>query len=181
MRVDTALSEAGGLTDTRTGRQAYARYLDWQSTEGPAGKTKAYVTMSKGWALGSGEFKAALVKDHALAASTRAWETAGAEEIRAAQWGETLTRCLRQAGKTKAQARTERKSAPWKIAIATYLKQQTQASNRWLCEQLHMGTPVAVSQLVGQLRRHGGPAATLLDELAEKLNACPRRRSCAIR
>lgn len=125
--------------------------------------------MSKGWALGSGEFKAALVKDHALAASTRAWETAGAGEIRAELWRGMLARCLRLAGKTKAEAQTERKSAPWKIAIAACLKQKTQASNRWLCEQLHMGTPVAVSQLVGLLRRQGGPANKLLHELTERL------------
>jgi REP element-mobilizing transposase RayT len=169
MRVETALHEAGKLVDTRAGWQAYEQYLDWQSTDGPAGKSKAYVTMSKGWALGSGEFKAALVKDHALAASTRAWEAAGAGEIRAEQWREMLARCLRHVGKTTAEARTERKSAPWKIAIAACLKQKTQASNRWLCDQLHMGTPVAVSQMVGLLRRQGGPAASLLNELAEIL------------
>jgi hypothetical protein len=32
-----------------------------------------------------------------------------------------------------------------------------------------MGTPVAVSQMVGLLRRQGGPAASLLNELAEIL------------
>lgn len=30
---------------------------------------------------------------------------------------------------------------------------RSQVSNRWLCEQLQMGTPVAVSQLVGLARR----------------------------
>ena len=167
MRVETALQEAGELTDTRAGWQAYAQYLDWQATDGPAGKSKAYVTMSQGWALGSGEFKAALVKDHALAASSRAWESTGAREIRETHWREALQRCLRQVGKTMAGARTERKSAPWKIAIAACLKLKTQASNRWLCERLHMGTPVAVSQLVGRLRRQGGPAASLLNDLTE--------------
>jgi len=32
-----------------------------------------------------------------------------------------------------------------------------------------MGTPVAVSQLVGLLHRQGGPAASLYNELTEKL------------
>jgi len=80
-------------------------------------------------------FKAALVKDHALAARARAWETTGAAEIRAEQWGEAFVRCLRQVGKTKTDVRTERKSALWKIAIAAHLKEKTQVSNRWLCEQ----------------------------------------------
>ena len=162
MHLETALHEAGELTDTPAGRRAYERYLGWQVTDGPAGRSKAYVTMSKGWALGSGEFKAALVKDHALAASTRAWEASGAQEIKAEKWREELDRCLRRLGKTENEARVERKSAPWKVAIAAHLKQGTQASNRWLCERLHMGTPVGVSQMVGQLRRRGGPAANLL-------------------
>ena len=169
MRVETALQEAGRLADDRAGWQEYEEYLDWQLTDGPAGKSRAYVTLSKGWALGSREFKAGLMKDHALAASTRAWETGGAAEIKAEQWREALARCLRLAGKTGAETRTERKSASWKIAIAAYLKRNTQASNRWLSEQLHMGTPVAVSQLVGLLRRQGGPAASLYKEFNEKL------------
>jgi REP element-mobilizing transposase RayT len=168
LRVTTALQEAGGLADTGAGRQAYARFLDWQSTDGPAGRSKAFVTMSKGWALGSGEFKAALVKDHALAAHSRAWEAVGAAEIKRELWQSALTRGLRLLGQTKADALTGRKSAPWKVAIAADLKQRTQASNRWLCDQLNMGTPVGVSQMVGQLRRRGGPAAKLLRVLTEK-------------
>ncbi len=168
MQFESSLHEAGDLSDTRAGWQAYEQYLGWQAAEGPAGKSQAYVTMSKGWALGSGEFKAALIKDHALAASSRAWEGAGAREIRAAQWQAALTRCLRQVGKTEAEAAMERKSAPWKVAIAAQLKQSTQASNGWLCAQLHMGTPVGVSQMVGRLRRPGAPAAKLFRALTYK-------------
>lgn len=169
MRVDTALQEAGALADTKAGRQAYAQYLTWQASEGPAGRNKAYVTMSKGWALGGGDFKRTLIKDHALAASARAWESTGAQEIKAEQWREILVRCLRQLGKSKVMITADRKSAPWKVAIAAYLKQKSQVSNRWLCEQLSMGTPVAVSQLVGLARRQKGPATKLLHELTENI------------
>ena len=59
--------------------------------------------------------------------------------------------------------------ALWRVAITAYLKQTTQVSNRWLCEQLAMGTPVAVSQLVGLARRQNGPAVELLRELTENI------------
>src|SRR5690606_9072709 len=36
-------------TDDAAGRKAYQGYLAWQAAEGPAGKTKAYVSMSRGW------------------------------------------------------------------------------------------------------------------------------------
>ena len=165
LRLATVLAEAGGLTDTPTGWKSYAEYLAWQATDGPAGKSKAYVSMSKGWALGSAGFKASLLKDHALAAETRVWESQGVREIREEQWRQELERCLKVLGKAVQDTRSERKSAPWKVAAAAYLKLRTQASNRWICEQLHMGTPVGVSQMVGQLNREGGPAEGLLKQL----------------
>ena len=169
MQPETALREAGGLADTKAGWRSYADYLIWQASEGPAGRNKAYVTMSKGWALGGQDFKRTLLQDHAVAATTRAWESVGAKEIRETQWQQRLVRCLRHLGKTGEEAATDRKSAPWKVAIAAFLKQTSQVSNRWLCEQLHMGTPVAVSQLVGLARRQGGPAVALLHGLTENI------------
>lgn len=148
----TALAEAGGLTDTPAGRRSYADYLAWQLEEGPAGKSQAYVNLSRGWALGTREFKHALVKDHALAADTRAWERTGAGEIRERGWAAALAECLRAHGQSETTARADRKSAAWKAAIAHELKQTTQASNRWLTEHLHMGRPEAVSVYVGRHR-----------------------------
>ena len=69
---------------------------------------------------------------------------------------------LRALGKSRADAPVERKSAPWKVALAARLKQTTQADNRWLAEKLHMGTPVAVSHHTGRLRRGQLPAADKL-------------------
>ena len=164
-----ALVEAGNLPDNAAGWRSYRDYLAWQVTDGPAGRSKAYVKLSKGWALGGADFKRALIHDHALAASSRAWESQGALEIRTEQWRVALVRCLRHVGKEQLEIKAGRKSAHWKVAIAAALKLKTQVSNRWLCEQLHMGTPVAVSQFVGLLRRQGGPPVKLRDELTEIL------------
>ena len=38
---------------------------NWQAEEGPAGKSKAYVNLSRGWALDTAGFKATLQADHA--------------------------------------------------------------------------------------------------------------------
>lgn len=163
LRLATALAEAGGLADTPAGRQSYASYLAWQATEGPAGKNQAYASMSRGWALGTREFKTALVKDHALAATSRAWEKVGAREIRETHWAEALHEGMAALGKTAADVLVDRKTASWKIALALYLKQTTQASNGWLAEKLQIGTPVAVSHHVGRARRG------LLDEATKLL------------
>ena len=76
--VETALAEAGGLADERRGWSRYADYLAWQAEQGPAGKNKAYASLSEGWALGSEDFKQALLKDHAEAMEARAWASEGA-------------------------------------------------------------------------------------------------------
>jgi len=54
----------------------------------------------------------------------------------------------------------DRKSAPWKVALAASLKQSTQVNNRWLSVELCMGTSVAVSAHVGRMGRGLIPAAT---------------------
>ncbi len=170
LRMETALAEAGGLADTPAGRQAYGQFLAWQAAEGPAGKTTAYVSMSRGWALGTKDFKTALIRDHALAEISRAWEKTGVREMREARWAVALAAGLAALGKSSTDATAERKSAPWKVALAAKLKQTTQADNRWLAEHLHMGTPVAVSHHTGQLRRGLHPAAEKLRGKLKTLN-----------
>ncbi|MBM3852865.1 MAG: hypothetical protein FJ399_06880 [Verrucomicrobia bacterium] len=62
-------------------------------------------------------------------------------------------------GQTRDEIRSTRKSEARKVALAAKLKPITQADNRWLAEQLHLGNPVAVSHHTGQLRRGQRPAA----------------------
>jgi len=149
----TALIEAGELSDTPAGRRKYGEYLAWQATEGPAGRNKAYVSLSQGWALGTKEFRTGLVKDHAVAATTRAWKSAGAREIREQRWEECLAACLKKTNRSLEATTTDLKSAPWKVAIAGELKRTTQATNGWIATRLNMGSGRAVSQYVGKLRR----------------------------
>ncbi len=149
----TAIEEAGGLSDTPAGHRSYADFLAWQAQDGPAGKNAAYVRLSKGWALGSTGFKKALIKDHSLAATCRAWEASGAREIREQAWQAQLQELLGQARKTPSDITADRKGAAWKVQIATALKQHTQAPNSWIAVQLHMGSGAAVSQYVARARK----------------------------
>jgi putative transposase len=161
LRVETALAEAGGLADTPAGRTAYADYLAWQAASGPAGKNAAYARLSQGWALGTPEFKAALIQEHALAETSRAWEASGAREIRETKWAAALSASLRALGKTEADLRCGPQSAPWKVAVALHLKERTQATNLWLAQRLGMSRPAYVSRLVSGLRLAPGPSLEL--------------------
>ncbi len=151
LHPETALIEAGALGDTPAGWRAYTDYLAWQAAEGPTGKSKAYVSMSKGWALGGKGFKQTLLQDQAVAADTRAWESDGVREVREAQWQVVLDR-LRQHLSTK-ETQDPKKSAPWKVKLAEQMKACTDASNGWLAEQLGMGSAVYLSKHVGLARK----------------------------
>jgi len=156
-----ALVGAGGLADEAAGWRSYRDYLAWQAESGPAGRNAAYVSLSRGWALGSEGYKRALLQDHALAATVRAWESGGVRELRERQWTEALTAALRHVA--EAQRTDPRKSAPWKVAVATYLKETTAVPNDWLAQTLGMGSGIYVSKHVGlQRHRETGEAAELL-------------------
>jgi hypothetical protein len=146
-----ALIESGGLPDSLAGWRSYAGYLGWQLTDGPAGKSKAYVSMSKGWALGGKSFKQTLLQDHAVAVDTRAWESEGVREVREAHWQKVLDGLRKQLpAKTLEDTR---KSAPWRVELAAHMKAETDATNGWLAEQLGMGSAAYLSKHVGLARR----------------------------
>jgi putative transposase len=168
LRPGAALTTAGGLADTAAGRDRYAAYLSWQTREGPAGNSKAYANMSKGWALGGTEFRAALVQDHAVVARTRAWELAGAQEIREMQWSTVLSSLLKLARLEPVRIPLLPKSAPEKLAIAAVMKARTQASNHWLCQRLHLGHPRAFSHNLTRYRRIFQPTDPLWQQLTSE-------------
>lgn len=145
MRADTALKAAGGLVDTPAGRRSYQAFLEWQAAEGPAGKSSAYANLSRGWALGSREFKTALVQELAVVADPRALETNGALEVKQQRWSLALETEMRDTQKSRSDLLNDRKSAHWKLAIAARLKRSNDASNPWLAANLNLGTPAAFS------------------------------------
>jgi REP element-mobilizing transposase RayT len=158
LHAATAPKEAGGLVDEPHGWKAYQQYLIWQMAEGPAGKNQAYISLSRGWALGSAGFKQDLIRDHAMAATARAWERGGAEEIRASRGEELLAKALHALGRTEAQLRKPPKSAQWKVALAAFLKERTPVSNRWLAQRLAFGRAAYASRLISAMRQQKPPA-----------------------
>jgi len=134
---------------------------------GPAGKGKAYESMSRGRALGSGDFKRELLREHNLAALTRAWDAQGAKEVREGRWRELLDACI--AALPVAARKDVRKCAAWKVAVATHMKAASDASNDWLARQLDMGSGTYPSKHVGLARRNPGRTAALSAKIARKV------------
>lgn len=147
------LEHAGGLSDTPTGRRSYHDYLAWLAEDEPARKQQRFEAMSRSWIIGSADFAKAMVKEQrALIGHGRRL----ASELKQAQealWEDELAALLKRLRRTKDDLVRERKSAPWKAALAAAMKARTTATNRWLGEHLHMGGLHEVSRLAGTWQR----------------------------
>jgi len=156
LRVQTALECAGGLPDTPQGRADYAARLELQAEKwilNPGDAKREQRRLCSGWAFGPDDFKAALVKEYQLAGDIRAWENPGVHQIRELRWEAALVQGLQILGREKEEVAHGRKSAPWKLALAAWLKARTQATNRWLSVKLNLGVPTSISHNLTRYRR----------------------------
>jgi len=53
---------------------------------------------------------------------------------------------------SEAKLLSARKGGNWKVALARYLRESSLVPNRWLADQLNMGTPKSVSSRVSSHR-----------------------------
>lgn len=162
----TSLGQAGGLADTKSGHRKYTEYLAWLAEEKPEQKRLGFERMSKGWVLGSRDFKQDLVKEHREAAESLQRGERDLEETRIARLDERLEELLAALDKSRADLTRDRKSAPWKVAVAAEMKATTTATNGWLSDTLAMGSPYTVSRLAGSCRRAPGAATSFLRKMA---------------
>jgi len=147
------LAELGRFSDSRAGWRSYRDYLSWLITDKPEQKNQAFEQMTRGWALGSKEFRVDLIKAHKENLENKHWEEAALEDLNEQLWNEKLKSLLEKAGKRPADALCDRKSAAWKIPIAYELRRRTSASNSWIARALHMGKPGSVSAYVATYRQ----------------------------
>jgi hypothetical protein len=104
--------------------------------------------MSKGWIVGSNDFKVAMALEHRNAAAALARGDRDAQEAREGLRQALLDQLLREAKRTRKELGRSAKMADWKVALAAAMKAKTTVTNRWLAEELHMGSLHEVSRRV---------------------------------
>ncbi len=163
LHVEGFLQAAGDLADTPAGHRKYGEYLAWLAEDKLAQKQLMFDEMSRGWAIGGEKFKADVARSNSKQLEKRgSRKDASTREARRMIWSDLLKTLLEQFGKSAADAESEIKSAPWKVAIAAHMKSATTVTNLWLAENLHMGAPEGVSRYVAELRKgQRGEAAKL--------------------
>ena len=160
--ADTLLAESGGLNDTKAGWRCYLEYLGVLAEEDVKRRDEKFGRLSRGWSIGSADFKTGLVEKIAGRAAGRSVALLGADrnalrEAREEIWEGKLETAAK-AVQVSLEKLPDRKSAPEKVVLAALLKQTTSVSNGWLARRLAMGEPASVSQYVRRFRLAGGTA-----------------------
>jgi putative transposase len=164
------LRAAGPLADSPSGWRAYNDRLAWLMADEGRQKAAAFEQMSQGWAIGSEDFQENLSLSFQRMQKASDWGGKSMSEINRREWQRLFDKALRALAHNVSNASSQPKAAPWKIAIATWLKQRTGVSNPWLTERLFMGPPDAVSRYVGECRRSQRPEAQgLVTQLTTKV------------
>lgn len=161
--AETVLAESGGLRDTPAGWRKYREYLGFLAEEEAKLREERFGRLSRGWMVGSKEFKQDLQLDLAkLGGDLERARLLGAgpvPEWREEHWEEKLRQEARDL-KINLDRLSARKSAPEKVRLAALLKAGTAVTNGWLAERLGMGQPASVSQFVRRFRlAHGDTGA----------------------
>ncbi len=157
LQGETVLGESGGLPDTAAGWRRYGAYLDVVAEEESKLREKKFGRLSRGWAVGSKEFRADLKKELTASAFTGGRvELLGADreahrEVRREWWEEKLVAAAKALGVALDRLPAQ-KSAPAKVQLAAVMKLGSSVSNGWLAERLQMGQTASVSQYVRRFR-----------------------------
>ena len=138
------------FADTRGGWRQYADHLRLKADDDAEEIDRLDRRMCRGWCLGGSDFRKSLAEDFAKGVKAVRLTREDIAKVEADCWLAALERCLALLGKTRDDSIREKRSADWKLAIATKLKRETSASNAWLSEQLHMGAPKGVSAFCGR-------------------------------
>ena len=166
------LSVHGELADSPEGWRIYHARLEWLMADDARQKEAAFERMSKGWVLGGEVYQRELLKDFRKMEPARDWGGSDVVELNRIHWRDLLERGSKALGESLARSHESPKSAPWKIALAAWIKRGSSVPNRWLSEQLGMGAPDGVSRYAGELKRGKRLEAT---KLLEQLTAKTRR------
>lgn len=165
---DVCLNGAGELQDTPNGWRTYARFLGWLAESEGEQKRLKFESLSRGWVMGTPQFRQEVARDrqkNILNSSSASKEIRDAKNALCEIF---LARALKRINRGKADIRRDRKSAPWKIAIAAQLKRYSTAKNPWIAAQLNIGHPDAVSRYVSEWASGNRPEVRqFLDKISD--------------
>lgn len=151
LRSEDFLKEAGGLKPTLAGIRQYHKRLQWIMEESPQKRKAMFQDLSQGWYIGSEEGKQLLsekVKQGKIQASADAQLELAKDDCQ-----QLIKTGLMALGKNKDDVASSKKSAQWKLAMASWIKERTPIKNKDLSDQLSMGHPATMRNHITAYRK----------------------------
>jgi len=144
-----------GLEDGETGWRDYATQLRGKLEDDSARVDEERSVLSSGWAVGSNEWKIALIQNlPSREPSGLRAEYVEPKDAMRLRWQAKLEEHLRDAERTQAEIESAGKGADWKVEIALRLQQELGASVVWLAETLSLGKPASARVYLYRARRN---------------------------
>ena len=134
--------------DSSAGMKQYARHLELAQESDPKARESLTRQYCRGWMVGSKEYQKELKRMYAGLEEAAGWGGPEVTEMREEKWERALAALMRKAGKSRRDILGEPKSAKWKVRIARELRLHSTATNAWISQQLGMGHPSRVCNLI---------------------------------
>src|SRR5581483_9643070 len=105
----------------------YGEYLSMLAAAPAAREEQEFDRMSRGWAIGTEEWRRTLTRNHAALALTPGLEVAESRAINVTRWRDAFESALLKARKSAHDIAADAKGARWKIELAAQLRQTVNA------------------------------------------------------
>ena len=150
LRVDRLLGEHGIQGDTAEGRREFERRMETRRAE--EGDPNQWRGMRRGWCLGSGPFKAALLERlHGHLGPNHSGATR--RQVGAARAEKIIGEELRRLRWRESDLGRRAKADPGKLALAARLRKETTLTIAEIAQRLQMGSRKGISPKIHQWRK----------------------------
>jgi REP element-mobilizing transposase RayT len=140
------------LGDDADGWRAYLSRLHQLSLDPAEQERLGFGAMSRGWAIGTSEWKRTVARDHAALAISPGLGAEEARAFREQRWQGCLEECLQRAGRKPGELLESKPSAAWKVALALEVRDRSGATMSWLATALQMGKGDSVRSYLSRHR-----------------------------
>lgn len=160
------LELAGHLKPTAMGMRHYHKYLALFTETDPVKMKQIHRSLCRGWYIGTQSGKKAIMKD--VSDGLIGVDTdSGLNRFGVEGAAVLLSHGLKCLGKTESDLHSDRKGAPWKVSLATWIKSRCGINNQWISDHLHMGNIYNISRMISSENKR----AKTRDKIWKKLRS----------